>query len=42
MNAVVFHEVGDIRLDDVPEPSLQEPTAASSCHEARSAKPGRN
>jgi threonine dehydrogenase-like Zn-dependent dehydrogenase len=26
MKAVVFHEVGDIRLDDVPEPKIQEPT----------------
>lgn len=28
MKAVVFHAVGDIRLDDVPEPQLQEPTDA--------------
>ncbi|MBV9250819.1 MAG: glutathione-dependent formaldehyde dehydrogenase [Acetobacteraceae bacterium] len=28
MKAVVFHAVGDIRLDDVPEPELQEPTDA--------------
>ncbi|MNF47527.1 Glutathione-independent formaldehyde dehydrogenase [compost metagenome] len=28
MKAVVFHDVGDIRLDEVPEPSLQEPTDA--------------
>jgi threonine dehydrogenase-like Zn-dependent dehydrogenase len=28
MKAVVFHGVGDIRLDDVPEPTLQEPTDA--------------
>lgn len=28
MKAVVFHGVGDIRLDDVPEPALQEPTDA--------------
>ena len=28
MKAVVFHGVGDIRLDDVPEPELQEPTDA--------------
>ena len=28
MKAVVFHGVGDIRLDDVPEPQLQEPTDA--------------
>lgn len=25
MKAVVFHDVGDIRLDDVPEPVIQEP-----------------
>ncbi len=24
MKAVVFHGVGDIRLDDVPEPKIQE------------------
>ena len=28
MKAVVFHDVGDIRLDDVPEPTLQESTDA--------------
>jgi threonine dehydrogenase-like Zn-dependent dehydrogenase len=28
MKAVVFHAVGDIRVDDVPEPKLQEPTDA--------------
>lgn len=28
MKAVVFHDVGDIRLEDVPEPSLQAPTDA--------------
>ena len=28
MKAVVFHAVGDIRLDDVPEPQIQEPTDA--------------
>lgn len=28
MRALVFHAVGDIRLDDVPEPQLQEPTDA--------------
>jgi threonine dehydrogenase-like Zn-dependent dehydrogenase len=28
MKAIVFHGVGDIRLDDVPEPKLQEPTDA--------------
>lgn len=28
MKAVVFHDVGDIRLEDVPEPTLREPTEA--------------
>lgn len=28
MKAVVFHGVGDIRLDDVPKPEIQEPTDA--------------
>ncbi len=28
MKAVVFHGIGDIRLDDVPEPTLKEPTDA--------------
>ncbi len=28
MRAVVFHGVGDIRLEDVPEPSIEEPTDA--------------
>jgi len=28
MKAVVFHDVGDIRLDDVPEPKLKEDTDA--------------
>lgn len=28
MKAVVFHDVGDIRLEDVPEPTLQAPTDA--------------
>ena len=28
MKAVVFHGVGDIRLDDVPDPTLQAPTDA--------------
>ena len=28
MKAVVFHGVGDIRLDDVPDPNIQEPTDA--------------
>jgi threonine dehydrogenase-like Zn-dependent dehydrogenase len=26
--AIVFHEVGDIRLDDVEDPQIQEPTDA--------------
>src|SRR4051794_25825973 len=28
MKAVVFHAIGDIRLEDVPEPELKEPTDA--------------
>jgi threonine dehydrogenase-like Zn-dependent dehydrogenase len=28
MKAVVFHGVGDIRLEDVPEPTIEEPTDA--------------
>ncbi|MDB6047772.1 MAG: Zn-dependent alcohol dehydrogenase [Pseudomonas sp.] len=28
MKAIVFHGVGDIRLDDVPDPVIQEPTDA--------------
>jgi len=28
MKAVVFHDIGDIRLDDVPEPKIQESTDA--------------
>ena len=28
MKAVVFHALGDIRLDDVPEPEIKEPTDA--------------
>lgn len=28
MKAVVFHGIGDIRLDDVPEPKIQKPTDA--------------
>ncbi|WP_119461476.1 zinc-dependent alcohol dehydrogenase [Rhodospirillaceae bacterium SYSU D60014] len=28
MKAVVFHGIGDIRLDDVPEPKIQDPTDA--------------
>jgi threonine dehydrogenase-like Zn-dependent dehydrogenase len=28
MKAVVFHDIGDIRLDDVPDPEINEPTDA--------------
>src|SRR5690242_13617538 len=28
MKAVVFHAVGDIRLDEVPDPAIREPTDA--------------
>lgn len=28
MKAVVFHNIGDIRLEDVPDPKIQEPTDA--------------
>ncbi len=28
MKAVVFHAIGDIRVEDVPEPQLQQPTDA--------------
>jgi len=28
MKAVVFHDIGDIRLDEVPEPKIKEPTDA--------------
>jgi threonine dehydrogenase-like Zn-dependent dehydrogenase len=28
MKAVVFHDVGDIRLEDVPEPAIEQPTDA--------------
>ncbi|HJT22757.1 MAG TPA: zinc-dependent alcohol dehydrogenase [Nitrospira sp.] len=28
MKAIVFHDVGDIRLDEMPEPTIQEPTDA--------------
>jgi threonine dehydrogenase-like Zn-dependent dehydrogenase len=28
MKAVVFHDIGDIRLEDVPEPTIREPTDA--------------
>jgi threonine dehydrogenase-like Zn-dependent dehydrogenase len=51
MKAVVFHGVGDIRLDDVPEPSIQKPgdaivrlTASAICgtdlHLIRGTMPG--
>jgi threonine dehydrogenase-like Zn-dependent dehydrogenase len=51
MKAVVFHGVGDIRLDDVPEPKLKEPadalvrlTASAVCgtdlHMIRGSLPG--
>jgi hypothetical protein len=26
MQAVVYHDVGDIRVEDVPEPYIQKPT----------------
>jgi len=28
MKAVVFHDIGDIRVDDVPEPKIKESTDA--------------
>ena len=28
MKAVVFHDVGDIDLEDVPDPHIQDPTDA--------------
>jgi threonine dehydrogenase-like Zn-dependent dehydrogenase len=28
MKAVVYHNVGDISLDDVPKPTIQDPTDA--------------
>jgi threonine dehydrogenase-like Zn-dependent dehydrogenase len=28
MKAVVFHDIGDIRLEDVPEPTIEQPTDA--------------
>lgn len=28
MKAVIFHGVGDIRLEDVPEPAIEQPTDA--------------
>src|ERR687883_675386 len=28
MKAVVFHDIGDIRVDDVPDPTLREPNDA--------------
>ncbi len=30
MKAVVWHGIGDIRLDDVPDPKVEQPTARSS------------
>jgi hypothetical protein len=32
MKAVVFHGIGDIRLDNVPEPKIQEPSDAVYLH----------
>jgi hypothetical protein len=32
MKAVVFHKIGDIRLEDVPEPKIKEPTDAICAH----------
>jgi len=29
MKAVVFHEIGDIRLDDRPEPQIKEPLTSA-------------
>lgn len=28
MKAVVFHSIGDIRLDEVPDPQIEQPTDA--------------
>jgi threonine dehydrogenase-like Zn-dependent dehydrogenase len=28
MKAVVFHDLGDIRFEDVPEPRIEQPTDA--------------
>jgi hypothetical protein len=43
VKAVVFHGAGDIRLEDVPEPKIQEPTDAGSSHpSARRKGPGGN
>jgi threonine dehydrogenase-like Zn-dependent dehydrogenase len=28
MKAVVFHGIGDIRLDEVPDPKIEQPTDA--------------
>ncbi len=51
MRAIVFYDIGDIRLDDVPEPVIQEPadaivrlTASAICgtdlHMVRGTMPG--
>lgn len=41
MQAVVFHDIGDIRLDDVPEPDVQVSTGAvGALFPSRSKKPG--
>lgn len=51
MKAGVFHEIGDIRVDDVPEPTIEEPsdsivriTASAICgtdlHSVRGTVPG--
>jgi threonine dehydrogenase-like Zn-dependent dehydrogenase len=34
MKAVVFHGVGDIRLDDMPEPKILQPTDAIEAYKA--------
>ncbi len=34
MKAVVFHGIGDIRLEDVAEPSIQQPTDATAAYKA--------
>ena len=28
MKAVVFHDIGDIRIEEVPDPKVEEPTDA--------------
>ncbi len=32
MRAAVWHGVGDVRLDEVPDPSIQDPTDAGRGH----------